>query len=190
VLPGALGADLGKQERTASRQTATGIPTAQQRDRDGPYRWTGAGGSADADLTERSSRGNSTLQRIPTGPVGALPGERRVLEHHSTPNPAEPAGLLRTRVVGAGGALAGPGPEHRRLFRISSSFRVEVLFQESPQSLFTGQRPINEIPNTLNPDQTPLHEAPACPRPNRRNRAAEYQCHRLREAPERASERV
>ena len=46
--------------------------------------------------------------------MGALPGERRVLEHHSTPDPAEPTGLLRTRVVGAGGALAGPGTEHRQ----------------------------------------------------------------------------
>ena len=49
VLPGALGPDLGKQERTPSRQTTAGIPTTQQRDRDGPYRWSGAGSGADAD---------------------------------------------------------------------------------------------------------------------------------------------
>jgi hypothetical protein len=31
MLPGALSADLSEQKRTASRQTASGIPTAQQR---------------------------------------------------------------------------------------------------------------------------------------------------------------
>jgi len=103
VLPGALRTDLGKQERTASRLTAAGIPAAQQRDRDGPHRWSGVGCGADADMIRPSSRrGISDLQRIPTGPVGALPDERRVLEHHSTPNPAEPAGLLETQVVGTG----------------------------------------------------------------------------------------
>ena len=50
MFPGALGADLGKQERTPFRQTAAGIPTSQQRDGDGPYRWSGAGRCADADL--------------------------------------------------------------------------------------------------------------------------------------------
>ena len=48
MLPGALSADLGEQERTTSRQTAAGIPAAQQRDRDGPYRRSGVGGGADA----------------------------------------------------------------------------------------------------------------------------------------------
>ena len=50
VASGALGDALGAQERTASRQTATGIPTTQQRDGDGPDRWPGIGGGADADL--------------------------------------------------------------------------------------------------------------------------------------------
>ncbi len=59
------------------------------------------------------------------GPVRALPGERRVLEHHRTPNPAKPTGLLGPRVAGTGGALAGPVTEHRcrSLFRIASSFK-------------------------------------------------------------------
>jgi hypothetical protein len=43
----------------------------------------------------------------------ALPGERRILQDNSTPDPAKPAGLLGPRVVGAVGALAGPGTEHR-----------------------------------------------------------------------------
>ena len=51
MLSGALRADLGKQRRTASRQTATGISTAQQRDGDGPYRWSGAGRCADAAMS-------------------------------------------------------------------------------------------------------------------------------------------
>jgi len=56
VLPGALSTDLGKQERTASRQTAAGIPTTQQLDRDGPHRRSGAGGGADAAMSEESGR--------------------------------------------------------------------------------------------------------------------------------------
>jgi len=56
MLPGALGPDLGKQERTASSQTAAGIPTSQQRDRDGPHRWTGVGGGADADAALKECR--------------------------------------------------------------------------------------------------------------------------------------
>ena len=48
MLPGALSADLGEQERTASRQTVPGIPTTQQRDRDGPHRRSGVGCGADA----------------------------------------------------------------------------------------------------------------------------------------------
>ena len=50
MLPGALRPDLGKQERTASRQTSAGIPAAQQRDRDGPYRWTFGWRGSNADL--------------------------------------------------------------------------------------------------------------------------------------------
>ena len=48
MLPGALSTDLGKQERTASRQTAVGIPAPQQGDRAGPYRWTDAWSGVDA----------------------------------------------------------------------------------------------------------------------------------------------
>ena len=58
----------------------------------------------------------------------AVPGERRVLEHHSTPNPAEPAGLLGPRVIGAVAALARPGPEHRR--SLKDFFKFEVLSRD------------------------------------------------------------
>ena len=53
MLLGAFGPDLGKQERVASRQTAAGIPTTQQRNRNSPYRWSGAGSGADAALNGR-----------------------------------------------------------------------------------------------------------------------------------------
>ena len=51
VLPGALSPDLGKQERTPSRQTTAGIPTTQQRDRDGPHPRSGAGRGADTAMS-------------------------------------------------------------------------------------------------------------------------------------------
>ena len=55
----------------------------------------------------------------------ALPGESRVLDHHSTPNPAEPAGLLGPRVIGAVAALSRPGPEHRH--SLKDFFKFQVL---------------------------------------------------------------
>lgn len=43
-----------------------------------------------------------------------LLGESRVLKNDRAPDSAEPTGLLRARVVGAVGALEGPGAEHKQ----------------------------------------------------------------------------
>lgn len=64
MLPGALSPDLGKQERTPTRQTTTGVPTPQQDHRAGPCRWSGDWRSADADPIEELRRGS---QQRPSG---------------------------------------------------------------------------------------------------------------------------
>ena len=60
MLPGALRADLGEQERTAPRQTTAGIPAAQQGDSAGARRWTGGWRGSDAVVSERTQAGEAS----------------------------------------------------------------------------------------------------------------------------------
>ena len=67
MLSGALRADLGKQRRTASRQTATGISTTQQRGSHGSHHGTFGWRGSDADLIKNVRHcGSITATREPS----------------------------------------------------------------------------------------------------------------------------
>ena len=53
MLPGALSPDLGKQERTPTRQTTAGIPSPQQGHGAGACCWSGDWCTADAALNSK-----------------------------------------------------------------------------------------------------------------------------------------
>ncbi len=88
MLPGAVGADLGKQERTASRQTADGIPPSQQRDGHDPHRWSGSWRGSDADpirAVRQRHKPNST-ERWVKAPWAAMNPARAMPAAFNTQN--------------------------------------------------------------------------------------------------------